>query len=135
VGVWVVVWDTINKVRKSNKSELIEWNRQVKIIITVGIAGFLKELLVGVPYAKFTTARMGTLKSLAKIIMSGKNAREIKQLAIDAEELDALFEDMVTKEMIDTLPEEYAHAYKSGQEDMARQFHHELMERGEVVIE
>jgi len=58
-----------------------------------------------------------------------------KDLRISVEDLDHLFKDMVTKEMIDTLPEEYSHAYKSGQEDMARQFHHEIMERGEVIIE
>jgi len=67
--------------------------------------------------------------------MTDTDACETKQLVIEIEDLDALFEDMVTKEMIDTLPEEYAHAYKSGQEDMARQFHHEIMERGEAIIE
>jgi len=62
-------------------------------------------------------------------------AEPTKDLRISVEDLDTLFEDMVTKEMLENLPEEYAHAYKSGQEDMARQFHHEIMERGEVVIE
>ena len=58
-----------------------------------------------------------------------------KDLVISVDELDNLFEDMVTTEMPENVPEEYANAYKSGQEDMARMFHSRVMRIGDVVME
>lgn len=54
---------------------------------------------------------------------------------IEAHELDSIFHSMLMNAGEDIGPHVYKDAYQSGQEDMARQFHREVIETGDIVIE